>query len=210
MCKYSLEAYRTRKAVKGETLVANQHSGSTHGVFTKAGTRYDGTLTCVKDGQKLTIEKLEFIAGLDDPEVIRRYGGDRRAFDYVGKRVVVELVDGRGVPTGMDSIRWDGMRWGVPLAWLKSGTEVYVGEKKEVSLDEKLQLDDKSLRSVAVDMALIDPNPKPEDAEEKREEEREKRRDEEKEEVRALYADLTTPTRVRGLVPAILRRNRTE
>jgi hypothetical protein len=174
MCKYSLEAYKTRKAVRGETLVVGQHSGRNHGVLTKPGTEFTGTLTCVRDGQKLTIENVEFQPGATETVFIN-YGLNPDALNLTGKRAVFELVDGTNHRIGMDLLRIS-HNLQFPLAWIKPGTEVHVGVKrvkKEVTLDEKLGLDMKSLRRAAVDMGANDPNPRPdeEDTEEKKEKE---------------------------------------
>lgn len=149
MCKYSLEGYGTRKATAGETLVANEHVANAHGCFTQPGEEEHGTLTCVRAGTVLTIEKLELNGAA--VEFVRLYSVDRRIMDYVGKHIVVSLIDGRSNPRGWDALLVKGTRVLIPLMLLKRGTEAYVGVKKEITLDDKLGLDAKSLRAIAAD-----------------------------------------------------------
>lgn len=183
MCKYSLEGYSTRKAVVGETLVANEHKARGHGCLTQPNTPSNGTLTCVRDGTTLTIDKLEFVRK-GAAEFLHAWGFSREALDYIGQRVVVKLRDGRGQAHGIDYMTIVGTHVHFPLVLLKHGLEVYVGEKiVPKTLDEKLGLDAKSLRAIAAD------DPKDKDDEEKKE----KKEEEEKPEPQRTLGDTYEP-----------------
>lgn len=159
MCKYSLEAYETRNAKEGETLIANEHIASGHGVLTAPGTRSGGELVCVIGGTKLTIENVQMMEWVtQDPSraYVREYRVDP-AYKYIGKRAVVTMIDGRSMTHGLDCLEFEcGVR--VPLAFMQQGMEVYVGVKP--TLDEKLGVDEKGMVIARLDM---DPNKKPDD-----------------------------------------------
>lgn len=168
MCKYSLEGYNTRNAVRGETLIANTHTVRGHGCFTQPGEAPDGTLTCVRGGTVLTIEKLALRPQAED--FMRGYGFSERPLGFIGKRIIVKLMDGRGHPSGLDCLHICNIstRVLIPILLLQPGLEVFVGVKEvPKTLDDVLHLDEKSLRAIAAD------DPKDKEDEEKKEKERE-------------------------------------
>lgn len=147
MCKHSLEEYTQRQAVKGETIVV---SAALHGQGMFAPKDGSKQLACVLDKTVLTIEKFQPVINVTKGyNAVGANGMDIQS--YVGKRLVVEFRDGRYTPIGHDCIFID-REILVPVAWLKRGTEAYVGIKEvPKTLDEKLHLDDASIKGAALD-----------------------------------------------------------